>query len=179
MSKTIIFCKTLHKCSSHWWWSLEMLFTVALRAKKLVWLVSTTPIHGQLAKKDWLHLFRKWNQVHCNSNKCPNLPDIRYVVNWGLAKTILDQLQEARRVGRDRLQSYVVAFYHGQQLAHCEKEVKESTPSSGCFRVAAFQSLDNSIQPLHLHLPHDCCNYCSSVFQCAGSKCSAEIPPFE
>lgn len=105
-----------------------------------------------------------------------NFPDIRYVVNWGPARTILDQLQEAGRAGRDRLQSDVVTFYHGQQLAHCEKEVKEFMCSSSCFRVAAFQSLDSSIKPLHP--PHDCCNYCSSVCQCAGSKCSAEIPPF-
>ncbi|XP_068731882.1 uncharacterized protein [Montipora capricornis] len=106
-----------------------------------------------------------------------NFPDIRYVINWGPARTILDQLQQAGRAGRDGLQSHIVVFYHGQQLGPCEKQVKEFVRAQGCYRVSAFQSLDNSIvpqQPLH-----GCCSYCSSNCQCGGTKCDGEILPFE
>ncbi|XP_068735388.1 ATP-dependent DNA helicase RecQ-like [Montipora capricornis] len=106
-----------------------------------------------------------------------NFPDICYVINWGPARTILDQLQQAARAGRDGFQSHIVVFYHGQQLGPCEKQVKEFVQAQGCYRVSAFQSLDNSIvpqQPLH-----GCCSYCSSNCQCGGTKCDDEILPFE
>ena len=77
----------------------------------------------------------------------------------------------------DGLLSDVVIVYHGQQLAYCKKEVKEFVCASSYFRVAAFQSLDSSMQllsPLH-----DCCNLLQLNCQCAGSKCNAEMLPFE
>lgn len=49
-----------------------------------------------------------------------DFPDIGYVVNWGQARTLLDQHQQTGRAGRDGKQSYVVTEYHGQQLAHCD-----------------------------------------------------------
>ena len=84
-----------------------------------------------------------------------NLPDICYVVNWGPARTILDQLQEAGRAGRDGLQSHIVVFYYGQQLGPCEKQAKEFVCAQGCYRVSAYDSIVPQ-QSLHL-----CCSYCS------------------
>lgn len=45
-----------------------------------------------------------------------NFEDVRYVVNWGPARNLLDQLQGAGRAGRDGKRSHVVIVYHGQQL---------------------------------------------------------------
>ena len=45
-----------------------------------------------------------------------NFEDVRYVVNWGPARNLLDQLQEAGRAGWDGKRSHVVIVYHGQQL---------------------------------------------------------------
>lgn len=70
-----------------------------------------------------------------------------------------------------------MVFYHGQQLGPCEKQVKEFVHAQSCYRVSAFQSLDNSIvpqQPLH-----GCCSYYSSNCQCDGTKYDSEILPFE
>ena len=52
-----------------------------------------------------------------------NFPDVRYIINWGPARTILDQHQEAGRAGRDGKKSHVIVIYHGQQVSHCEQEV--------------------------------------------------------
>jgi hypothetical protein len=41
----------------------------------------------------------------------------RYVVNWGPARTLFDQLQEA---GRDGKLYHVIIIYHGNQLSHCK-----------------------------------------------------------
>ena len=66
-----------------------------------------------------------------------NFPDVRYIVNWGPARSILDQHQEAGRAGRDGKKSHVIIIYHGQQVEHCEPEVKDFVRAKGCYRVAA------------------------------------------
>jgi len=42
-----------------------------------------------------------------------NFEDVRYVVNWGPARNLLDQLQEAGRAGRNGIKSHIVIVYHG------------------------------------------------------------------
>ena len=46
----------------------------------------------------------------------------------------------------------------------------------GCFPVAAYKSLDDTIQPLEP--PRDCCSFCSSICKRAGESCDAETLPF-
>ena len=53
-----------------------------------------------------------------------NFPDIRYIITWGAARSLLDFHQEAGLAGRDGVQSHIVVLYHGQQIGPCEKEVK-------------------------------------------------------
>ena len=60
-----------------------------------------------------------------------NFPDIRYIINWGPARSLLDQHQEAGRAGRDGLPSHIQIIYHGQQLSHCEDDVKEFVKTTG------------------------------------------------
>ena len=47
-----------------------------------------------------------------------NFPDVRYVVMYGPARSLLDFHQEAGRAGRDGLSSDIVLYFYGQQLAH-------------------------------------------------------------
>ena len=58
-----------------------------------------------------------------------NFPDIRYIIIWGAARTILDLHQEA---GRDGLLSHVIVLYHGQQIGPSEQEVKDLIKAQGC-----------------------------------------------
>lgn len=106
-----------------------------------------------------------------------NFPDVHFIVNWGPARSILDQHQEAGRAGRDGKKSHVIIIYHGQQVGHCEPEVKDFIRAKGCFRVAAYKTLDNSIQPMEPL--HDCCSFCSELCKCGGESCSATSLPFE
>ena len=46
--------------------------------------------------------------------------DIHYILNWGPARTLLDQVQEAGRAGGNGDQAHVIIICHGNQLAHCE-----------------------------------------------------------
>ncbi len=103
-----------------------------------------------------------------------NFPDIRYVINWGPPRTLLDFHQEAGRAGRDGTLSHVVVFYHGHQLSHCEDDVKDFVKSDDCYRVASYKSFDASIAPLEIE--HDCCSNCAKLCECGGINCSVTFP---
>ena len=107
-----------------------------------------------------------------------NFPNVRYIVLFGPARSLLDFHQQAGRAGRDGQPSVVVVYYYGQQLAHCEDDVRTFLKATGCHRVASYSTLDSSTIPL---LPsHDCCNCCAAVCLCNGAnKCTSPEKPFE
>ena len=88
---------------------------------------------------------------------------------YGPPRSILDFHQEAGRAGRDGLPSEVTLYYHGQQAAHCEEEVKAFLRMPGCIRVAAYASLDANIT--HMQPAHDCCSACALQCNCGRSDC--------
>ena len=90
-----------------------------------------------------------------------NFPDIHYVINWGPARTLLDQVQE---VGRNADQAHVIIIYHGNQLPHCEDEVKTFVKTDGCYRVAMYQPFDPAIAPMNDG--HNCCSNCKEKCTC-------------
>ena len=101
-----------------------------------------------------------------------NFPDLLHIINWGPARNILDQHQQAGRAGRDGNMAHVLVIYHGQQAAPCEKEVKDFVRTTGCLRVAAYKSLDAEVKPGIV--PHDCCSFCAASCECNGGNCSGE-----
>ena len=101
-----------------------------------------------------------------------NFEDVRYVVNWGPARNLLDQLQEAGRAGRDGKRSHVVIVYHGQQLSQCEQGIKDFVKSEGCFRVALYKSFDQNIKSVSPG--HDCCSHCA--MECCDNRCDDKLP---
>ena len=107
-----------------------------------------------------------------------NFPDIRYVINWGPARTLLDQLQEAGRAGRDEELSHAITIYHGHQLSHCEDEVKQFVRTTGCYLVAVYKPFDPVIVPI---IPgHNCCLHCT--LDCGCDDCrdgTSKKYPFE
>ena len=106
-----------------------------------------------------------------------NFPDLRYIINWGPARTILDQHQQAGGASRDGNMAHVLVIYHGQQVAPCEKEVKDFVRTTGCLRVAAYESLDAEVKPGVV--PHECCSFCAASCKCNGGNCSGETLPFQ
>lgn len=82
-----------------------------------------------------------------------NFPDIRYIISWGAARSLLDFHQEAGRAGRDGVLSHVVIIYHGQQVGPCEKEVKHFIRTTGCLRVGVecFMASHNMVKTEYTH----------------------------
>lgn len=101
-----------------------------------------------------------------------NFGDIRYVINWGPARNLLDELQEAGRAGRDGLRAHLIIVYHGQQLSQCEQEIKDFVKSEGCYRVAMYRPFDKNIKPVSPG--HDCCSHCA--LECCGRCCAVKLP---
>ena len=105
-----------------------------------------------------------------------NFPDIRYIINWGPARTLLDFHQQAGRAGRDGEQSHVIIIYHGQQVSNCEDDVKEFLKTDSCYRVASYKPFDSNIKPLTIR--HNCCSNCAKTCNCNAPECDL-ILPFE
>ena len=106
-----------------------------------------------------------------------NFPDIRYVVMFGVPRCMLDLHQEAGRGGRDGLPTDVSIIFYGQQVSHCDDDVRAFINSSSCWRVAAYSIFDPNITP---SLPaHNCCNFCFKTCSCDPEGCSEPIKPFE
>lgn len=102
-----------------------------------------------------------------------NFPDVKYVVNWGPARTLLEYHQEAGRAGRDGSSAHSVIIYHGKQTAPCEVDVKNFVRTTKCYRVACLKPFVDDAKPL---LPgHDCCSNCAVTCRCS-SGCS--VLPF-
>ena len=68
-----------------------------------------------------------------------NFSDIRYVINWGPPRCLLDYHQE---IGGDGNQSDAITYFYGQQLSNCE-DVKDFIKSTTCFRVSSLLPFDH------------------------------------
>lgn len=75
-----------------------------------------------------------------------NFADLKYVVNWGPARNLLDQLQEAGWAGQDGERSHIVIVSHGQQLSQCEHCIKDFVKCEGCLHVALYKSFEQNIK---------------------------------
>ena len=107
-----------------------------------------------------------------------NFPDVRYIVNFGPARSLLDFHQQAGRAGRDGNPSDVVVYYYGQQLSHCDEDVRVFLKSTECYRVASYSNFDRHIVPL---VPsHECCSHCAMKCTCDTlNGCKGPRKPFE
>ena len=94
-----------------------------------------------------------------------NFPDIRYVINWDPPRCVLDYHQESGKAGRDGYQSDAITYFYGQQLSHCEDDVKDFIKSTICLRVSSLLPFDHQIQALKqcYKCPCDTCSSCSAL----------------
>ena len=62
-----------------------------------------------------------------------NFPDVWFIINWGPARSILDQHQEAGRAGRDGKRAHVVVinFIMGNKLDIAQVKVRRDPASNG------------------------------------------------
>ena len=184
--KTMIFCNTMNDIASvtnHLLFKLGVhAYDQKIRAPENC-LLSIYHSNTWQASKDRILASLKGNGlkriVVCTTalGMGGNFPDIRHIIIWGAACSILDLHQEAGRAGRNGLQSHVIVLYHGQQIGPSEREVKDFVRSQGCLGVAAYKSLDLTVIPLDPL--HDGCTYCTAFHTCEGTSCGVRALPFE
>lgn len=106
-----------------------------------------------------------------------NFSNIRYIVMFGLPRNMLDFHQEAGRGGRDGLPTDIHVCFYGQQISHCDGDVRDFVNAAGCLRVAAYSSFDTNIIP---SLPaYQCCSSCTKTCCCTQEGCNEPLKPFE
>ena len=106
-----------------------------------------------------------------------NFPNIRFIVMWGPPRNILDFHPEAGRAGRDNQMSDVILYYYGQQIVHCEDDMRTFLKNSGCQCKASYNSLDPSVKPLSPG--HNCCEYCTVSCGCKNALCDYQKKAYE
>ena len=157
--KTIIFCNTLKDIAVVLNYLLHRLGMYAYGLSKKI--APENLIVGIFHSMSWPHCKER---IQCSLKEdgvqriivassalsmCVDFPNVRYVINWGPARSLLEQHQEAGRAGRDGLESHIIIPYHGNQLTQCDDDVKNFVKTEGRFRVAAYQPFDKTIE----HLP--------------------------
>lgn len=106
-----------------------------------------------------------------------NFPDVKYVVHYGPARSLVDHIQEVGRAGRNGKKADDITIYYDQQLATCEKAVKDFVKTDGCLRKGIFMPFDpdiESVTPMH-----ECCSMCEEDCKCNGDGCSRIPQPFD
>ena len=105
-----------------------------------------------------------------------NFPDVRFIINLGLARSILDQHKGLEWPGGMERNPTLLFFPMVNKLDIVSKRLKTGN-AKGCLCVAAHNSLDATIKPVEPL--HDCCSHCTKICKCAGTACNAAVLPFE
>ena len=79
--------------------------------------------------------------------------------------------------GHDGLPSDGIVYYYGQQLAHCEDDMRTFFKSSDCYWVLSYAPFDKHIASLQT--AHDCCSFCAAKCNCGGTQCISEAKQIE
>lgn len=106
-----------------------------------------------------------------------NFPDVKYVFHHGPIRSLVDHIQKAGRAGRNSEKADDITIYYGQQLATCEKAVKDFVKTDGCLRKGIFMPIDpdvESVTPIH-----ECCSMCEQDRKCSSDGCSRIHQPFD
>ena len=105
-----------------------------------------------------------------------NFPDVKYIVQYGPARSLVDHIQEAGRAGRNGEKADAITIYYGQQLATREKVVKDFVKTDGCLRKGIFMP-DPDVE--FVTPMHECCAMSEHDCKCSGDGCSRIHQPFD
>lgn len=168
--KTISFCNTMKDVATVKMWKLGDSAFYPKNSGK--WEDCILGIYHSLSiwRKAGIRLKMQWEVIGCSY----------YSIKYGCQfprHPVYHQLGPSSHLRRDHKQSDVAIIYHGQQLTHCEDEVKEFVKCTSCLRVASSKALDPGIKTLAPK--HDCCSSCRPLCRCQGSACGSDSLPFE
>lgn len=106
-----------------------------------------------------------------------NFPDVEYIFHYGPSRSVVSQLQEAGRAGRNGQQAHNVVYFKGNHLTHCDAHIREAMKAESCLRVLLYKHFDDAVTPLEP--PHLCCSICHRTCLCEGIKCGIPLFPFD
>ena len=182
--KTLVFCRTIHTCSS-----LFKLFLYELRDKAYYPHGSVPSVQTRIfamyhAKVDTsdktqiLHSFR--NQQGTTRvlfstiafGMGVDISDIRFVIHYGPSSDIDDYFQESGRAGRDgRASDAILYLYGGCLLGHVSRQMKEYCKTDQCRRQCLLGHFGYKPAIFDNSSRHACCDICKLHCQCEGYTC--------
>jgi len=162
MLKTIIYCRSLKDCGD-----IYCLFNEKLSTRtNYAMYHSKTP--AKIQEKVLASLLDPDGEVRLVIATSAlglgvNIPNVRWVIHYGIPMNVEDYVQEIGRAGRDGLQSYAIMYYRPYHLARCDKSMRRFVKNADaeCRRemVADYfkESSTNEVESVI------CCDQCGGV----------------
>ena len=183
--KTIIFCRTIHTCSS-----LFKIFLYELREEAYHPLGSKKSIptrlfamyHAKVDSDDKLEILESFRKQEGTIRVLfstvafgmgVDISNIRLVIHYGPAADVDDYFQESGRAGRDGLSSTAILYlYPGCLLGNVSKDMKEYCQATKCRRLALLSYFGHRQTIFDESSMHKCCDVCQQHCKCSGDNCT-------
>ena len=189
MPKTIIYCRTINSCSK-----LYKLFVDTLGCDAFV---NDSVTFSNMLIGMFHHSTAKCNKLFIESNFVKysstlrviiatdafgmgiNIPDVRFVVNWGYPRTLSNFVQQCGRAGRDNKSSCSILYRNNKDDTDAILKAFADSNKMEC-RRRDLLSFFGTCTMQHDHL---CCDVCMKMCICdecctASSALPVEIPTF-
>lgn len=104
-----------------------------------------------------------------------NIPNIKFVIHFGVAMDLDDFLQETGRSGRAQEKAVSIVLLYPRCLngTHISQGMKNFVKTKTCRRLALLEQYDDN--PKSIEPKHDCCDNCANLCECG----TCPISPLE
>ncbi|KAJ8321139.1 hypothetical protein KUTeg_001264 [Tegillarca granosa] len=105
-----------------------------------------------------------------------NIPNIDFIIHWGLPSSSLSYWQETGRCSRDGREGYAVCYAYQRSITKCEDQVLKSCPEGGkCLRLTIlscfFLKGMKKDQLDVLKSKSECDQLCENICRCQFCSC--------
>lgn len=182
--KTLVFCRTIHTCSSLFKLFLYELRNMAYYPHGSVPAVQTRTFamyHAKVDTSDKTQILQSFRSKQGTTRVLfstiafgmgVDISDIRLVIHYGPSGDIDDYFQESGRAGRDGHASAAILYlYGGCMLGHVSKEMKEYCMTDQCRRRCLLGYFGHKPAIFDSSSFHECCDICKQRCQCNGDTC--------
>ena len=191
--KTLIFCRSIHSCSSLFKLFLYELQDRAYHPYGSIPSLETRMFamyHAKVDNSDKSQILESFRNPHGTCRVLfstiafgmgVDISDIRFVIHYGPASDIDDYFQESGRGGRDGYLSTAILYcYPGCTLGNVSKDMKHYCSNTTlCRRQFLLKFFEHKAAVFDMSNLHACCDICRQHCRCNGQNCNFQCDAAE